>query len=999
MDIKKLLTENSKVVACIIAEGDIVYPIRIESLHNPDILDELLNSGWELYKLPYGLRKGNVDINDLPRNIYAEEGITPDQEVEMAYLRNNLYDNTDLKTKMAGDNIEYIQFRQSSGIIETREDFLKFLESMPEDIDSISDEFILPINALVKPNALFTVEEYINPKNAMYKNKLEKMRNLSIKQFTALVEKFKDLGMDGEFTSSKFVKFYFSWGIPGLNIPFISSEETMESIRIDATRVNVEEKYKPYYKKRVLTYLDAAGEVYLEGKYNNSGWYPSISESSILAKTDELKDIGYNYVAPILIESKISEETVNLVGEIYEATYDSSVCVLKGMNGVRLELPTITVKDPSGKLVRTDFLEKIVSKDQSLFEEFYITALVNSLIDRTSVKIDASSYDALRTTGASDLAISRYIFKNEDILENYENLLREESEGGVDELDDYSESDTKKGAKKENFALKQLLFSGVFCDKAEMYLNGTLNDKDPHYELISRIWESFASGELLVDNLQQGKLVDSNSHRLTYTEYLKVANRYLGISLDEMCKAISSIDITVDTDIELKFEGNGLAIKVPVVVMNGTERAYTADVNEYNISQVNEAEYIYSISGAIEELGGIHSKRRHVGAFGKCLRLYDTQINKQLKPIMQILSLRYIDLVDSKYGEDSREFYTDIRKQVLYNWIFQIGSHGKYRIPEFLLEEGTDPIVEATPNLLHGVNSVLRDFCDSTPFIMNMTFDSRGKFYGYCVNAIVTPYYIVPKQSNKAGVIEIPVYPFIPTFVNTIGSSYDEKVAYWVKNNMIPPIRETDGTIQRGFASIYTTNCAPSLSNIPLKDRPGSLLKYWSDAIAYRNLVGVEHNLGNPQHPYDAVLNKEDSEQEFEPRQDNSKDAQMWRIEPVYKTNKDEFLAKNPEFSKLYTPQRILALKEVGFYRFRHYDAEDFLAFCDFEDLGFSEPLKGEKAILGVKGRFEIITDEGVFKYTDIEDMYESGKYKIKKVSGRKYLLETYEGKLIGVII
>ena len=1000
MDIKKILTEEGKAVACIIEEGTLTYPIRIESLHNPDILDELLNSGWELYKLPYGLRKGNIDINDLPRGLYIEEGITKDQEVEMAYLRSNLYDNTDLKSKMKGDNVEYYEFKSSLGLIETREEFLKFLDSIPDDMDSISDEFILPINAIVKPSALFTVEEYINPKYSNHRRKLEKMRRLSIKQFTALVDKFKELGMEGEFTLTKFINFYFSWGIPGLNIPFISREENIENIRIDATNVNVEEKYKPYYKRRVLTYLDATGDVYLEPKYQNSGWTPSISESSILDKTDELKEIGYNYVAPILIEAKVSEAVTHLVGEVYEVTYDSTMCIIQGSNGVRLELPTVEVKDQGGRLIKSDFFEKIINKDSSMFDEFYIMALVNELIDRTSVKIDASSYDALRTTGASDLAISRYIFKNEDIIENYEKLLREESEGGIGDLDDYNiEEAGKKNESKENFALKQLLYSGVFCDKAEMYLFGQLPDNDPHYELISRIWEAFTSGELLVDNLQQGKITDANSNRLKYTEYIKVANRYLGISLDEICKAIASIDITTSEDVDLTFEGNGLAIKIPVVVVNSTERAYIADINDYVTAQANDAQYVYYVTGAIEELGGKYSQKRHVGAFGKCLRLYDSQIAKQLKPVMQILSLRYIDLVDEKYGESQRDFYTDARKQVIYNWIFQIGIHGKYRIPKFLLQEGQEAIVEATPNLLNGVLSSLRDFCDSTIHLMDKTFDSRGKFYAYCPNAIVTPYYVVPNQSNKNGVVEIPVYPFVPTFVNTIGSAYDEKVAYWIKNNMIPPIREADGTIQRGFASIYTTNCAPNVSNVPLNEQPGSLSRYWSDATAYRNAMGVEFNLGNPQHPYDKVKNGVETVYDKEPRKDDSKDIQLWRINPCYKTNKEEFIAKNPEFSKLYEPKRVSLLREVGFYRFRNYDAEDFLAFCDFEDLGFSEPLKGDKAILAIKGKFEGITEDGEFRYTDVEDMYESGEYKIKKISGRKYIMETYQGKLIGVIV
>lgn len=999
MDIKKVLTENGKAIACIIEDGNITYPIRIESLHNPDILDELLNSGWELYGLPYGLRKGNVDIKELPRGLYSEEGISQEQEVEMAYLRNNLYDNTDLKSKMTVTDVEYYEFRSSLELIETREKFLKFLDSI-NDLDLTADEYVLPINALVKPSALFTVEEYINPKYASYRRKLESMRRLSIKQFISLVDKFKELGMEGEFTLEKFINFYFSWGVPGLNIPFISRSEGVESIRIDAANknMNVEDKYKPFYKKRVLTYLDSAGDVYLEPKYQNSGWTPSISESVILGKVDNLKDLGYNYVCPILIETKINEPVTYLVGEVYEAMYDTNVCIIKGSNGVSIEIPTVSVKDSAERIIKDDLYEKIIKKDSSVFDEFYINAIVTELMERTRVKIDASSYDALRTTGASDLAISRYIFKNQDIIENYEKLLQEESYDGVGDLDDLDD-DNNKPKKKENFALKQMLYSGVFSTKAEMYLADQLPTTDPHYELVSRIWSAFISGELLVDNLQQGKLLDANNHRVTYTEYIKVANRYLGISLDEICKKVSSIDISEDANVDLTFEGNGLSIKVPVVVVNSAERSYIADVEEYSVQQANDAQYVYYITGIIEELGGKFSEKRHVGAFGKCLRLYDNQIMRQLKPVIQMLSVTFIDLIDERYGESQRETYADIRMQVIYNWIFQIGLQGKYRIPGFLLQDGMEPIVEASPALKSGVIASLRDFCASTVCLMDITIDSRGKFYSYCPNAIITPYYVVPKQSNKNGTIEIPVYPFVPSFVNTIGSNFDSKVAYWVKHDMIPPIREADGTIQRGFASIYRTNCAPNDSTIPLSEQLGSLLRYWEDAKEYRNQMGTEYNLGNPQHPYDKV--KDGVEKEFDkvPRKDGATDVQLWRIEPKYYTNKSEFISKNPEFNKLYEPQKIALLREVGFYKFRNYEAEDFLAFCDFDDLGLSEPLKGENAILGVKDKFTIITGEGEYKYSDIEDLYETGKYKIKKVSGRKYILETYKGKFIGVIV
>lgn len=1001
MEIKKLLMENGKVVALKIEDGDATYPIRVESLHHPDILDPLLESGWELIKLPYGLRKGNIKLEDLPKGEYSEEGISSDEEVEMAYMTSNLYETTDLKAKMSETNVEYIEFTPSLELIKTREELLGYLDRLNvKNLDSIDPQIILPINAIAKQSALFTVEEYFAPENMRYKDKIESLRKLSIKQFVALVDKFKELGMHGDFKLDNFIDFYFSYGIPGINIPILSKEVGTETIRIDATKAILDEKYVPYYKRRMLTYVDATANVYKDPRFGNSGWQPCDTEEELSKKATMLRSQGFNYIAPIKIEAKVTEPVTYFTSENYEIIYDTDVCVIKSRSGRIFEIPTVSVQDHKFKTIRSDLYDKIVSGSKEFYEELYLDAIATGLLEKTKVNITTSSYDALKTTGASDKSISRYIFKNEDIIQNFYATLREEQANGVGDLS--SEGEEGSGLSDATLkGLQQCTFSGVYVDKAKALLQGTLHEDDPDYELISRVWDAFVDGELLVDNLQQGKLADAASNNKdNYLECFKIAHRFLGISIDEICKKVSAIDlISLDSDSNettIEFEGNGLAIQIPVKLINNTELAYQQDINDYKNAQSLKAQYVYYVEGAVEELGGVHSEKRHVALFGKCLKLYDSNVMRTLRPVISQLTLKFYDLVEEAgYIGDDKALFANSKNAVVYSWIFQIGYQGKFKIPPVLLPDGMDELQQADPSLRTAIKNSWRNFCDSTVKMMDLTLDERGEFYSYCTNAMVTPYYVLPRK----GFSEIKVYPFVPTFVNTLGPSFDEKVSAWIKERKMPLVYESDGTIQRGFASDYVNCCAPAEDLSRLNTDVEGLPRYWTDAVKYLQEMGTDYNLGNPPHPYEKSRAGYIWDPVEEPRINGETGPQMWRVDACYQTDREAFVARNIEFSKLYNPERRVALREVGFFRFKGYEAEDFLAMSDLDDLGFLAPLEGKQAITMVVDNLTVKFGDKVARYTDIEDLYETGEYKIKRITGRKFICEDVRGLLIGVVV
>lgn len=1004
MDIKKLLIENDKPVAVVIKDGELEYPVRLESLHHPVILDALLESGWELKSLPYGIAKDGLTIADLPRGMYSDENISRDQEIEMEYMVNGLYSEVDLKALMKSDVIQYLEFRQSSDMIDTRENFLKFLDGLSNvTMELTNPEIILPINAIVSKNALFTLEEYFAPENRVYREKLNKLRTLSLKQFKALYEKFVELGMSKEFTLENFIDFYMSWGIPGLYIPLISKEDRIEKLRLDADDNIRDERFKMYYKKRKLSYLNADKEVY-RGEEFGSNWSPIPSAEEISKISKNLSQIGYNNVEPILMETVSPKKVTYLTSSDVMVKYDTNMILIRDKKTGTHEIPLLSIVNENKEKLPERVFQSIIDETNEIFEYSYITAIADEILNRTRVNITATSYSALKTTGASDKSIIQYIFKNEEVILSYLKALKEEESNNaitIGDLTDEVETGTKKQSSVDDMRVQGLIYSGVYADKALSYISNDLPETDPDYKLISDIWNSIKSGELLLDNLQSGKLNDQNMiNRNKYVNYITVANRYLGISLDDIMARVSEIDLTEleesDSEINIDFQGNGLALRMPISIINNTERAYYMDIDDYESEQSKKALFIYEVDGVIEELGGTHSKRRHVAAFGKSFRLYDKNKARILKPVMQELTFQYLDIVDDCGFPDSiRTTYAELKNKVVYAWMFQIGKTGKYKIPKQLLVEDQDEIVVASDSIRQAIRNGWSDFCDTTVLLEDAIFDETGDFYSYCTNAIITPYFVLPKRKGE----EFYVYPFVPTFVNTYGAAYDQHVKTWAKNRMMPLIFDESGQVQRGFQCNYTQIGIPrNNERDALADEYG-LEVYWKDARAYMEQMKINYNLGNPVHPYEKTLPDYISGYyDKEPRQDDSEAPQKWRLESRYLTNKEEFLKTSEIFGSLFKPKRIKALKKPGFYIFKGYTAEDFVYLEGTKDLHLEATLPGEFAIRRINNELEVVFDDGtVCAYTDVENLYETGKYKIVRISGRKFICEAKNGMLLGV--
>jgi hypothetical protein len=948
MEIKSTIIKNGKIYGMFIADGSETYPIRVESLHTPMILDTLLDQGWELHALPYELRKGASKLEDLPSIPYHEAGITEAQEQEMIDMMSHRYKDVDLKAKLVKSPINYIQFNKGTNQIKTREALVKFLnETVSTDVDLNVPTAWMPLNSFVEKLALFTPEEYFHPENADVRELIERRRMLSFKNFERLVRFMVATGMEENYSPKDLVDRYFAWGICGIKFDAYERKNDRSNIILGApVRHSLSETEMPYVRMRHLTFIDTAGKIFKNANTQTGQWSPVMREAGLEGKRKEAFNAGFNYVSPVYVESVIDETVTAIHGDTLTVEYTDERLLLTH-NGLSMSSFTLRVRrlDNPFKFLPSRFWN-ISSQEnkRALFEEFYMNALCRELSDKTTVHADVSSYKALQTTGSGPRSVFTYMLEKND---QFKDIMKEAN----DDPD-------------------------LFILRVEEYMKGTLNPNLSYFGDVESFVQDVLDGATNIDNTAEGQEADNMGGYETIYQAIYVAHKYLEVPLDDIYQQIKSLH--PDTPY-IDFVGPEKAVRLEISKRDAKLKGYIADMKNYRREQARDAKEWHWVSSVYRELGPVSPDRKHAAV--DVLTFYREKKTEAIENyILNIVNETIANNVP--YAEQGQ--YKDFLYIIVANALFEAGLKGTITFPPALGGQ----VIQIDDATKTAIASYFDKEFESTVGISETTVGGDGKFNRYFINAVVMPEYVLP---NKGFTLK--EYPFIPMWLNTAGM--DDFRRAWFEKGLIP--RQD----YYGMSNYYKDKALLRGRHDWNNDRT-SLYWYYKNSEEFRTEFPTDKEFISPPHMiealYPVILDYDVEERAIEARHDQSKlgVVHKFTIGEIVELTRESVLERFPELMNYFEAQPKLMESKQGFHRFEGYEAEDFYFLKSLDKLPTSPDFSGKHKLLAVLSKTEACLDEvnsEDFKYTEVVDMSPE-THAVVNVRGRKYLMEDIKGIL-----
>lgn len=959
MEITKVITKYGKDFGVIISDDETEYPIILKSLYIPMILDELLNSGWELYDLPYDLRKGDITFENLPRIDFAAANISQDDEQMMLDQAVGLYKEIDLKAKMAKKPAQYLKFRPGISKIRTRDELLKFLETVSANKLDIDDPMTyMPLNALVADEALFTAEEFFAKENYKYIKAIEERRHLTLKSYGRLVKSLLQLGLKKDFNSIDLVNDYFSWGICGLKSRFFtrSMEDSMCLIGTRVTSLNEEDML--YIKEYHLTYMNTSGHVYYPANVSREASQVELIDSLKELRKREINKLGFEYVTPIKVSTRSSTKITMLVGENVTVQFDDNQLFIQSDIGQvdTYSLRINSLYSPKDTLPGKFFNIYDKSIAAQMFEDAFIRSQASLLIDRITVKVDVSSYQALQLAGAGKVGSIIRMFYNPG--------FGKESMGDIVGTKDFS---------GERMSMTDM---GIrLAESLGTYLRGEMSSDHPLFEEMEDIVYNTKEGIFNIDGVADGDSLDHMESIDKIVEQLIVVHKYLDVPLNTMMTQIQSL---IEDDKYIEFRGNDMALRINLQKRDNKLKGFVADVNLYKMDAAKEARVVQYVQEVYRELGGkANRKPRHVAA--KILSFYKD--GNGSKKIWDMVKSLFIQEIENNVKWNEQDAIKESIEKLTANGLFNICIRGELTFPKSI--SGRTLNIEA--KTVEAIRSYMDDRFDSTIALAETAVTREGKFFRYTVNATITPEFVIPNAN-----FVIPEKPFLPAWLNP--SDFGANVMdAWTKKGFIKP-----GF--RGYARNYKSL---AVIDIPTfrdpEDIPMSVPAYYKYMLEFRDaypndreFIVFDHYLYQV---YPKLKDDEDLLEEYgEKLVESVNGVHPWSLGDVVNLNREVLFARNPEVKNMFDTTPELGEGRERIAKFYSYSAEDFFHLQNIDNMHIVPDFGDSERALAVKGN-KVYFKGDVYNVSELDSL-DQEKYAILHLRGRKYLLEDIAGTL-----
>ena len=689
MELTTKLVSGSEVKGYVVNDSGETYPILLESLHSKVIFDGLVQSGYEFCGLPYDFRKDGVSIDQLPTQSYD---VTPAEEQDMFdMLDADMYDNEELRARVVKAKVTLIPEPETNYTITTREDFIKFLNAFNPQFDFAP---AMPVNSFVAPNARFTLEEYLDPKNHKYIQVLDSYRHFSFKRWVRFLE---ESGQDFKDYNS-ILRYYFQWGLDGLYFPVLSKSERNISTPIDAV-FSGEDRVSALLSKKEIGLLDRNGTILLPENSRGLQWEPVYSRDYVESLKQSLKG---NQTAVINLKAYVKEICLS-----FDSFSDTMQITTAGAYIGNFSYPSIVVY-PNGL---SNFAANPeywpMSKLDDMADRAYMQALAKDTLISRVEPCTGTSARALDLLGCSKKGILNYVVTTI----------------GADKESATSDGDSLKPITPNviNDYCDGKLESGAEKDFLDGILDGTYN----------------------IDAIHTAETVRAKYSIDSVYEQIYVMHRIFNIPIDTIREKILEMGENPSFTVT-NSEGYEFTFEQPI--NRSAYKAFNTDVQSYRTKAATEAsEYIY-ITQAIRELGSIEATR-HVGFVGYTLPTYKSSV----KILLDFIKEQFTAKVEEKcvYKAEQGQWLADA-DYFAATRAFEIAFKGTITFPSGLGGE----VMQIEPNLVDLCKKQMSLCSDTLTAVTEANIDDNTFRYLF-VNAYVTPTQVIPIKNAEIEQIDL----------------------------------------------------------------------------------------------------------------------------------------------------------------------------------------------------------------------------------------------------
>lgn len=666
----------------IIDEGE-EYPVFLEALHNEVYFPLMIESGYILTEYPYGFVKNGKSILDLPIRDY----VPTDETLQSMYnsLSHKLPES-EIKSHITCPE-RVLEMPQSNYTIHTREEFIEYLEA----IDEVKLEMdFIPINYFVAPEARFTLDEYTSNEFAKYVQIMNRRRTMTLPKFGRLFNWLLSHGLPKNCSAIDVVDAYFAWGLDGLNMVFTDKSRLKSSYTIFSTAstpVSV--------LRKTVGFIDSAGNALTPVDQRDVQWnWLSPNRAYV---EDLAKAVPYGKVHTCIYQTPSSIDIVKL---------ESPTCTIKfstdTLTMMREHYPTLTIINPVNYASTISLEDALPSNHAKLHEHLVLLAMAKYIVDRRKSNLNASTKSILNLMGM-DIA---------NILQYFSLMCEGMSDASI----------TEGGKAGSPLSLATI----------DAFLSG----KDVSDET-REVVDDVLYGRLNVGNIAEAKKLESCVNYDDVYRFFYAVHHVFEYSLEDMYEKIRTIQ--PDQKI-LTFEHDGLTAELPVSELKYLQNAYNVDLQGYELDAAKDCEIFYMVTKVAREMGNDDCKR-HVGFEG-----YRVIRNSAVDAMLNAIVTKYEDECAYRI-QDATVRSEVLKKKYVFSLFafFEAAMKGRITYP---------PVLGG--NVVHISNEDIYKYRDKVQAVVESTTAyclrqrdgnsaRKFKFHAYCVNAYITPEYVIPR--------------------------------------------------------------------------------------------------------------------------------------------------------------------------------------------------------------------------------------------------------------
>jgi len=704
----KIVSDDNKILGYILddtADGGDKYPISTQALYNREIFHELINRGYSLvgpnsFQSPQG-----VLIEELPTVAFTT--LTENEKKEMFVVDDLLSEseaNTFL-TQPKKESSEKQAFKPAEMVlIRSRQDLIDFARETTK-YDKNDPKTFLPVNMITDKSALFTVEEIMQDQecNEVFGRLLEKC-TYSLAAFEHQKKYFRE-NLEWIETDNymDYIKFYLSWGIPGVTCTYdkLYVHET-QSLLSSLSGMN-----EPVAISKQISALYTKDGNYVSKPHNN--FNPSRKTLAELRKRLPERGVGvvHSYIpATTEILSIVNDDGFSFMIDgpdilVKYTGYVSSCHTFLGVYDLN-----------NSRLPKEYWATGSDDAKQRFFDRMLLSAVVRDYFRRITVLSNGTTHKALATAGLDLPSAMEYLAYN---------MSKSTSE--------------RDGDNDEKDKLRHL----NMYDTIKHYFRGNIEnyfyDESAYEEYIS----DFISGETVLNSICDGREADNSNNSSSLINELSIVIRDLDLDMKYVIKQFDEIDLENGQNV-VELAGKGYVFHVVVIPRDNEINGFGLDILRYRAEAYREASNLLYVTKVYTEPADTKTQAKHVAFEAVML---DTrpkivkEVLKQYEAVMLAEVLKKMNVLNAQPSHYDRARI--MATQVLMS-----------EIASFLQNTNT------TGNSLVNISSVIRyaQLVVTTTAQCLANTHKLGTWRLACVNAIITPHWVVPRAET-----EICAYP------------------------------------------------------------------------------------------------------------------------------------------------------------------------------------------------------------------------------------------------